>query len=166
MADTTPPTLPGKQEFPAAPAKSRIAPRILVGCAIGVVLVLLLIAGISVLFYTTARKGHDRTMAEYVSYFEAHQDCFRRLAEMEDAGEDPAAAPCAKDLEVVSIHSKPLIVNLYLFFKADYRSFVYYPDLEPEPLVTDLDNARRESPGGGSAYVSLGDGWYLRYMWD
>lgn len=166
MADTTPPSLPGKQEFPVTPPKGRIAPRILMGCVVAVGLVLALVVGSAVVFYATARKGHDRTMAEYVSYFEAHRDCFRRLAEMEDAGEDAASAPCAKDLDVVSIHSKPLIVNLYLFFKADYRSFAYFPDQEPSPLVTDLDKARRESPGGGSAYVSLGDGWYLRYMWD
>ena len=166
MPETVPPSLPKEPEFPSMPSKRRIAPRIIVGCAIVIVVILVLLVGSVFFFFATARKGHDWTMAEYVEYFEAHQDCFYRMAELEDAGQDSTAAPCVEELDVVSVRSKPATVTMYLFFNADFRSFVYMPDVEPSPIVKDLDKARRDSEGGGSAFASLGNGWYLRYIWD
>ena len=45
----------------------------------------------------------------------------------------------------------------------------FSPDREPGPLVDDLDEARKQSPGGPDgwkrAYVKLEAGWYLFYHW-
>jgi hypothetical protein len=166
MNDKIPPTLPKGPEPTQAHPERKPAPRILMGCGIAVAVILALAVGSVVFFFATARKGHDMTMAEYTGFFKAHRDCFHRLAELEDAGEDPTAAPCVKELDAVSIRSKPLTVTMYLFFTADFRSFVYLPDNPPESLVENLDEARKETPSGGSAYASMGDGWYLRYTWD
>lgn len=128
------------------------------------------------------RQGQHRSRAELLAFVQEHRAALEELVVLarqekenvwvREAGAGPAAdryAPFLKRLGapgplIVIVEPFQVTIHLYIVGR-DTDTLTYAPQLSG-PFVEDLDEARAQGGGLGSAAMSVGGGWIVERSWD